>query len=56
LKVDGFKCSVSEMTHAMMCAGEVTTTLKRSEFGMSAYIPFISDEIRISVPVEAYKD
>ena len=31
-------------------------TIKRSEFGMTKYIPTVSDEIRISVPVEAYRD
>jgi hypothetical protein len=30
--------------------------VKRSEFGMVRYIPDISDEIKIRVPVEAYKD
>jgi polyisoprenoid-binding protein YceI len=56
VKVDHFKCSVNRMNKKMMCAGDVSASLKRSEFGMSGYIPNISDEIKISIPVEAYKD
>jgi polyisoprenoid-binding protein YceI len=54
--VNHFKCSVSQMNKKMMCAGDVTATIKRSEFGMVGYLPGISDEIRVNVPVEAYKD
>lgn len=54
--VNRFKCSVNPMIQKMMCAGNVTATVKRSEFGMLSFIPAISDEIRINVPVEAYKD
>jgi polyisoprenoid-binding protein YceI len=39
-----------------MCAADVSAIIKRSDFGMTKYIPTVSDEIRISVPVEAYKD
>jgi len=54
--VTGFKCSVNQMNRKMMCAGDVTATIMRSQFGMVGYIPGISDEIKVSVPVEAYKD
>jgi polyisoprenoid-binding protein YceI len=54
--VSRFKCSVSPMNRKNLCSGNVTATLNRSDFGMLKYIPAISDEIRISVPVEAYKD
>jgi polyisoprenoid-binding protein YceI len=54
--VSRFKCSVNPMNKKMMCAGNITATVKRSEFGMMGFIPAISDEIKISVPVEAYKD
>ncbi len=54
--VSRFKCSKSPMNKKMMCAGNITATVKRSEFGMMKYIPGISDEIKVSIPVEAYKD
>lgn len=54
--VSRFKCSVNPLNGKSMCAANVAATLRRSEFGMVSYIPGISDEIKISVPVEAYKD
>jgi len=54
--VNRFKCSVSPMYKKMMCVANITATVTRSDFGMVGYIPAISDEIRISVPIEAYKD
>jgi polyisoprenoid-binding protein YceI len=39
-----------------MCAADITAILKRSDYGMTKYIPTVSDEIKINVPVEAYKD
>jgi len=54
--VSGFKCSVNPVNKKDMCVGEVNAYLKRSDFGMNAYIPGISDEIKVSVPIEAYKN
>lgn len=54
--VNHFKCSVNPLNKKRMCAGDVTATITRSDFGMIKYIPAISDEIKISVPVEAYKN
>ena len=54
--VSRFKCSVSPINRKDMCSANVKATLNRSEFGMLRFIPAISDEIRVSVPIEAYKD
>lgn len=54
--VSHFNCSVSPLNRKSMCAGNVEATINRSEFGMTSFIPAISDEVKISVPVEAYKD
>jgi len=54
--VNHFACAANPVNHKFMCAGDVAATIKRSEFGMTKYIPTVSDEIRISVPVEAYRD
>ncbi len=53
--VSRFACSMSPTFKVEMCSGNVTATVRRSEFGMLAYIPAISDEIKVHVPVEAYK-
>jgi len=56
VSVSRFKCSLNPMLQKMMCAGNISATVKRSEFGMMRYIPAISDEIKVSIPIEAYKD
>jgi polyisoprenoid-binding protein YceI len=44
------------MTQKDLCAADIEATLKRSEFGMTKYLPGVGDEVRVLVPVEAYKD
>lgn len=56
VQVNHFACGANPLNKKAMCAGDITTTLKRSDFGMVKYIPTVSDEIKINVPVEAYKD
>jgi polyisoprenoid-binding protein YceI len=54
--VRGFQCATNPLNKKAMCAGDISATIKRSDFGLTKYIPAVSDEIKISVPVEAYKD
>jgi polyisoprenoid-binding protein YceI len=54
--VSGFGCATNPLNNRYMCAGDVSALVKRSDFGMTKYIPAVSDEIKISVPVEAYRD
>ncbi len=56
VKVSGFACATHPVNSKAMCAGDISATIKRSDFGMTKYIPTVSDEIRISVPVEAYRN
>jgi len=50
LVVNNFQCIKSNGKST--CSGQATSLIKRSEFGLSRYIPMVSDEVRISVPVE----
>ncbi|MDD5298331.1 MAG: YceI family protein [Rhodocyclaceae bacterium] len=54
--VSGFKCGINPMNKKPLCAGDVTANIKRSEFGLTKYLGAVSDEVKIIVPVEAYKD
>jgi polyisoprenoid-binding protein YceI len=54
--VNRFTCGNNPVNKKAMCAGDISATIKRSDFGMTKYIPTVSDEIKINVPVEAYKD
>lgn len=54
--VNGFNCGDHPFTKKPMCGANIGGTIKRSEFGMTKYVPAISDDIKIHVPVEAYKN
>jgi len=56
LTVSNFRCAPHPMAKKPACGADITATLKRSEFGMTKYVPVVSDEVKISVPVEAIKD
>ena len=56
LAVSHFHCGPHPFTKKAMCGADVSATLKRSEFGMIKFLPAVSDEVKISSPVEAYKD
>jgi polyisoprenoid-binding protein YceI len=56
LKVNGFKCGEQPFNKKPLCAAEASTTIKRSEWGMTNGISTGNpgDDIKITVPVEAY--
>jgi len=56
LTVTGFRCLTHPVTKKPVCGGDVSAVIKRSEFGLTKYIPEVSDEIKVRVPVEAYKN
>ena len=43
------------MTKAPTCGGDVRARIKRSDFGMTKFIPLVDDEVNIKVPFEATK-
>jgi polyisoprenoid-binding protein YceI len=56
LTISSFNCGTHPMTRKPMCGAEVSTTIKRSDFGMTKFIGAVSDEVKIYSPVEAFKD
>lgn len=56
LKVSQWRCAKHPILPRQLCGADLETTIKRSEFGMSANLPGIGDEVRITIPVEALKD
>jgi polyisoprenoid-binding protein YceI len=56
VSVNGFVCGDNPFSKKAMCGANIAGTIKRSDFGMTKYVPAISDEIQIHVPVEAYKN
>lgn len=53
---EGFSCGNHPINKRALCGGNATVQIKRSEFGMLKGLPGIADDIRIMIPVEAFKD
>jgi len=58
LQVADFKCGEQAFNKKPMCAADATGTVKRSEYGMTDGLAIgnPADEIRLLIPVEAYKE
>jgi polyisoprenoid-binding protein YceI len=57
LKVTSFACGEHPFNKKPMCGAEASTTIKRSEWGMKYGIPkAVSDDVKITLPVEAYRE
>ena len=39
-----------------VCGGDLTATLKRSDFGLNKYLSMVSDDVRITISVEAIRE
>jgi len=54
LDVDDMKCKVNPLEKSnYSCGFSAETTIKRSDFGMDAYIPLVADEVEIQIEAEA---
>jgi polyisoprenoid-binding protein YceI len=57
LTVTDFACGEHPSNNRSMCGAEATTTIKRSEWGMKYGVPkSVGDDVRITLPVEAYRE
>ena len=56
LTVTGFRCLTDSDSKKIVCGANVSANIKRSEFGLTKYIPEVSDDITVRVPVEAVKN
>ena len=57
LTVANFVCGDHPFNKKPMCGAEVTATIKRSDWGMSYGVPkAVGDNVKIMIPVEAYKE
>jgi polyisoprenoid-binding protein YceI len=54
--VANFHCGQNPMLKKDECGGDVSAVIKRSDFGMTKFLPAVGDEVKIIVPVEALKD
>ena len=57
LQVDRWKCGQHPFNKKEMCGGNVSATLKRSDFGMKFGLPVaVSDEVKLLIGFEAYRE
>jgi len=53
LKITHFKCQPHPMLKVDACGANATTQVKRSEFNMGKNVPYVSDEVTLSLAIEA---
>ncbi len=56
LTVTSFKCAMHPMRKKEACGATATAKVKRSDFNMGKYVPAVSDEVTLTLPVEALKE
>ena len=56
LNVTRYKCGLNVARLRKVCGADLSTTIKRSEYGMSKGTPFVGDEVRVTIQVEAVRD
>lgn len=56
LAVANFRCGEHPRLKKPMCGADASTTIKRSEFGMKYGLPGVGDDVKLEIPVEAFKD
>ena len=55
-KVEYFRCAPHPMLKKKVCGADLSARIRRSDFGMSKFIPVLSDEVLLRVNVEAMQD
>jgi polyisoprenoid-binding protein YceI len=55
-EVTHFKCGLFPLNMKKVCGADMTTTIKRSDFGIKYLLPTLGDEVLLRVNVEAGKD
>lgn len=55
LTVTSFHCMPHPMLKKDACGANATTKIKRSEFNAGKNAPYVSDEVTLTIPVEAIK-
>ena len=56
LTVTSFLCMPHPMAKKDACGANATTKIKRSEFNAGKHAPNVSDEVTLTIPVEAIKE
>jgi polyisoprenoid-binding protein YceI len=55
LTITHFKCALNPMRKLDACGANAITRIKRSEFNMGKYAPSVSDDVTLTLAIEAVK-
>ena len=55
LTLTSFHCMPHPMVKKDACGANATVTVKRSDYNMGKHAPYVSDEVKLTIPVEAIK-
>lgn len=56
LAITAFNCGVHPINKKDVCGADAVATVRRSEFGMTKYVPGVGDDVKLFIQVEAFKD
>ena len=56
LQIESWRCGAHPVSKKEMCGGSASASFKRTEFGMKYGVPNITDEIKLWIGFEAYKE
>lgn len=56
LEIRQFHCGLHPINKKNVCGADAYGTIKRSDFGMNAFLPLVGDEVKISIQVEGHKE
>ena len=56
LTVSEFKCGENPMSKKYECGAGASAKIKRSDFGMTKFLPAVGDDIKLEFEIEANKD
>jgi polyisoprenoid-binding protein YceI len=56
LNITHFGCGPHPINKKEVCGADAVGTIKRSEYGMTKYLPGIGDEVKLVINIEAFKD
>lgn len=56
LDIVRYKCGLNLAARKRGCGADAVAILKRSDFGMRTGLPFVGDEVRLLIQIEAYAE
>lgn len=56
LDIRHFHCAVHPISKKDVCGADAVGAIKRSDFGMNAFLPVVGDEVKILIQVEGFRD